>query len=93
MLTEALDHLVRGIVDHPDDVTVTERRARGRQQGQRRGRGPQAAPLTLEVTVHPDDMGRVIGKGGRTATSLRVVLGALAPKRRVRIDFLDVDER
>ncbi|MGI8887622.1 MAG: KH domain-containing protein, partial [Nocardioidaceae bacterium] len=61
MLTEALDHLVRGSVDHPDDVAVTTR--------QPRGRNARFAPRgdTLEVRVHPDDLGRVIGRAGRTA--------------------------
>ncbi len=81
MLEEALEHLVRGIVDNPDDVQVRTRSGR---------RGPGT---TLEVRVNPSDMGRVIGKAGRTATSLRTVLGALAGSRAVRIDFLDVHER
>ncbi len=79
MLEEALDHLVRGIVTHPDDVEVRERNLR-------RGR-------VLEVRVHPDDLGKVIGRGGRTAKALRTVVGALSKGRGVRIDFLDVDER
>jgi predicted RNA-binding protein YlqC (UPF0109 family) len=78
MLDEALEHLVRGIVDHPDDVVV--------RQNNRRGQ-------TLEVKVNPEDMGRVIGKNGRTATALRTVLNALNGKGAVRIDILDVDER
>jgi len=78
MLEEALDHLVRGIVEHPDDVSVRDRQLR-------RGR-------VLEVRVHPDDMGKVIGRSGRTAKALRTVLGALAPGRPVRVDFLDADE-
>jgi predicted RNA-binding protein YlqC (UPF0109 family) len=79
MLEEALEHLVRGIVEHPDDVQVSDRT-------NRRGR-------TLEVRVHPDDLGKVIGRGGRTAKALRTVIGALGPGRGIRIDFLDVDER
>ena len=79
MLEEALGHLVRGIVDHPEDVTVSEK-------AQRRG-------TTLNVSVNPEDMGRVIGRGGRTATALRNVLVALNGGRGVRIDFLDVVER
>ena len=77
MLEEALEHLVKGIVDHPEDVTVdllTSRRGK-----------------TLEVRVHPDDLGKVIGRGGRTATALRTVVGALAGKGGARIDFVDVD--
>jgi hypothetical protein len=79
MLAEALDHLVRGIVDNPEGVSVRERDGR-------RGH-------SLEVRVHPDDLGRVIGRSGRTATALRTVIGALAGDRRIRIDILDVDER
>jgi len=79
MLAEALEHLVRGIVDHPDDVTVRDKQLR---------RGP-----LLEVRVHPDDLGKVIGRSGRTATALRTVIGALAGRNGARIDFVDVDRR
>ncbi len=78
MLAEALEHLVKGIVEHPDEVTVRSRELR-------RGR-------VLEVRVHPDDLGKVIGRAGRTATALRTVVGALAGDG-VRIDFVDVRER
>lgn len=78
MLDDALDHLVQGIVEHPDEVRVRDRSLR-------RGR-------VLEVRVHPDDLGKVIGRGGRTARALRTVIGALNGGRGVRIDFLDVDE-
>lgn len=79
MLDEALSHLVRGIVDNPDDVSVRDKPTR---------RGP-----SLQVRVHPDDMGRVIGRAGRTASSLRTVITALNSGRAVRIDFLDENER
>lgn len=87
MLTDALDHLVRGIVDNPDDVTVRTREQRGRDP-RFAGRGE-----TLEVRVHPDDLGRVIGRAGRTATALRTVLQGLSGQRNIRIDFVDVDRR
>ncbi len=87
MLTEVLDHLVRGIVDNPDDVSVRTR--------QRRGRNPRFAggSDTLEVRVHPDDLGRVIGRSGRTATALRTVVQALSGQSGVRVDIVDVDKR
>lgn len=88
MLAEALDHLVRGIVDHPDDVAVSSRPTRGRN--------PRFAERgeTLEVRVHPDDLGRVIGRSGRTASALRTVLQALSDdKDNIRIDIVDVDRR
>ncbi len=75
MIEQALDHLVRGIVDNPDDVSV-------RLREQRRG------GRLYEVRVHPDDLGRVIGRGGRTASSVRTVIDALSG-RRVRVDFMD----
>lgn len=77
MLADALDHLVRGLVAHPDDVSV-------REKDLRRGR-------MLEVRVNPDDIGKVIGRSGRTATALRTVIGALAGRDQVRVDFVDVD--
>jgi hypothetical protein len=50
MIEEALDHLVKGIVEHPDEVQV-------RSRNLRRGN-------TIEVRVHPDDLGKVIGPSG-----------------------------
>lgn len=79
MLADALEHLVRGIVDHPDDVQV-------RSAALRRGE-------LLEVRVHPDDLGRVIGRGGRTARALRTVINALSREGSVRVDVIDVDRR
>jgi predicted RNA-binding protein YlqC (UPF0109 family) len=78
MLADALEHLVRGIVKHPDDVIVRDKQTR---------RG-----ALLEVRVHPDDLGKVIGRNGRTATSLRTVIGALG-RGGARVDFVDVDRR
>ena len=74
-LAEALEHLVKGIVDHPTEVRIDSRES---------SRGE-----TLEVRVHPSDLGRVIGRGGRTAQALRNVVGSLADGHRVRIDVVD----
>ncbi|MCT1601143.1 RNA-binding protein [Kocuria sp. p3-SID1433] len=79
MLADALEHLVRGIVDNPEDVDVTAKSGR---------RGE-----TLEVRVHPDDLGRVIGRHGRTAASLRTVISALSDSEGVRVDVVDTDRR
>jgi predicted RNA-binding protein YlqC (UPF0109 family) len=43
----------------------------------------------LEVRVNPEDLGRVIGRSGRTAKALRTVVNALADGRRVRVDLVD----
>ena len=77
MLETALEHLVKGIVDNPDDVTVD-------MVTNRRGR-------TLEIRVNPDDLGKVIGRNGRTAKALRTVVAALGG-RGVRVDVVDTDE-
>ena len=77
MIEDALEHIVKGIVDHPTDVSVEEKTTK-------RGR-------TLEVTVNGEDLGRVIGRNGRTATAIRTVVNALQGGRSTRIDFVDVD--
>jgi len=79
MLADALEHLVRGIVTNPDDVSVRDKELR-------RGR-------MLEVRVNPEDIGKVIGRQGRTAGALRTVIAALAGREQVRVDFVDVDRR
>ena len=77
MLDSALEHLVKGIVDHPDEVqVVTKNSPRGE---------------VLEVRVHPQDLGRVIGRAGRTAKALRTLITALADGKRVRVDVVDTD--
>lgn len=79
MLAEALEHLVQGIVTHPEDVRIRDKESRhGRM---------------LEVRVHPDDVGKVIGRQGRTASALRTVVQALAGREQVRVDFVDVDRK
>jgi hypothetical protein len=77
VLDSALDHLVRGIVDNPDEVRVDRKRGR---------RGE-----TLEIRVHPDDLGKVIGRSGRTANALRTVVAAVGGKG-IRVDVVDTDE-
>ncbi|GAA4265212.1 RNA-binding protein [Frondihabitans peucedani] len=77
MLAPALTHLVRGIVDHPDEVQVVAKTS---------PRGD-----VLEVRVHPEDLGRVIGRAGRTAKALRTLVSALADGKRVRVDVVDTD--
>ena len=77
MLDRALNHLVREIVDNPDEVSVSV----------------VDTPRweLIEVRVHPDDLGRVIGRQGRTAKALRTIINALAGGRKVRVDVVDTD--
>lgn len=58
--------MARGLVDHPDDVSVDILRA--------------GVDASFELHVHPDDIGHVIGKQGRTARSMRLALSAAAAK-------------
>ena len=65
-LRDLVGVMARGLVDHPDDVSVEILRA-----------GEDAS---FELHVHPDDLGHVIGKQGRTARSMRLTLSAAAAK-------------
>jgi hypothetical protein len=72
-----LEHIVKSIVDQPDDVTVDEVTDEGKHR--------------LDVRVGDGDLGRVIGRRGRTAASIRTVTRAAAAKDGVDLDieFLD----
>ena len=72
-----VEHMAKGLVDHPDAVSVEILEA---------GDGGE-----LELRVHADDMGHVIGKQGRTARSLRLALGAAAARidRRMGLEIAD----
>jgi hypothetical protein len=62
-----LSHVARGLVREPDRVRVHEHEEHGR--------------TVIELSVAPDDRGRVIGREGRTVSALRTLLGALAERR------------
>jgi hypothetical protein len=75
---DLLEYLARGLVEHPEAVSVTEV-----QEGD--------GTVVLELSVDQDDYGTVIGRGGRTAMALRTVIKAAAAKdqRRVFVDIVD----
>ncbi|BDR53533.1 UPF0109 protein [Bombiscardovia nodaiensis] len=75
MLAQVVEHLIKNIVDFPDDVSV---RSHENPRGE-----------LLRVRVNPEDIGRVIGRSGRTANAIRVVTQAVADHR-VRVDIMDV---
>ena len=75
--TAVLTHVVRSIVDDPEAVRVSA--VEGRQR------------LKLEVAVGPGDLGRVIGRRGRTAQSIRTVVRAAATRDDVEVDVDFVD--
>lgn len=76
-IRDLLEHLARGLVDEPDEVSVT----------------PVAEDdaLVLELSVGEDDYGNIIGRGGRTAHALRAVIKGAGAKRgqRVFVDIVD----
>jgi uncharacterized protein len=72
-----LEHVVRGLVDDPEAVRIDSE-----QRGRR---------TILEVHVAPGELGRVIGRRGRTAQSIRAVVRAAATRDGVEIDVDFVD--
>jgi uncharacterized protein len=75
---DLLEFLTRSLVEHPDQVQVTEAEEIDGE-------------VVLEVEVADDDLGRVIGRGGRVANALRSVMKAAATReeKRVVVDILD----
>ncbi len=69
-MKELVELIARALVDHPEDVQVTV------------VEGPQGA--VLELRVHVEDLGKVIGRQGRTAKAIRSLLGAGGMKLRKR---------
>lgn len=76
-MKELLEYLARELVDAPDAVEVTETE-------DERG-------TLLQLRVDPEDMGKVIGKGGRTARAIRAVVKAAAVREGVHasVEILD----
>ncbi len=77
-LRELLESLTKRIVEHPDEVSVEQFEE-------------EDGTVVLELAVGDDDYGRVIGRGGRTASALRTVIKAAAvrEKKRVLVDIVD----
>jgi uncharacterized protein len=76
-MKELIEAIAMGLVDKADDVQV--RVVEGKQV------------TVFELRVHPDDLGKVIGRKGRTAQSIRTLLGAMGMKERKRF-VLDILE-
>lgn len=69
-MKELVEEIAKALVDHPEEVQV--RSVEGEQV------------TVLELKVAPDDLGKVIGRQGRTAKSIRTLLGAAGMKLRKR---------
>ena len=76
-MRELLEYIVRVLVDHPNDVRITE------VDGER--------TVIFELRCHPDDVGKVIGKNGKTVGAIRVLLNTAAAKqgRRVMLEVVE----
>jgi len=72
-----VEYLIKALVNHPDKVSVN--------------RTIDEKGVLLELTVDPEDLGRVIGKHGITAQSIRTLLRALGTKNNARYNLKIVD--
>lgn len=77
-MKELLELIARALVDHPDQVEVTEI--------------VDEQTTVLELRVAPEDLGKVIGKQGRTARSIRVLLGSAGKKLRKKKIVFEIIE-
>lgn len=75
-MKELVEYIAKSLVDDPDAVEVTEI--------------PGTASVIIELKVSPDDMGRVIGRDGKVANAIRVLLRVAAAKagKRVTLEIL-----
>ena len=76
-MKELIEAIAKSLVDNPDQVQV------------RATEGEQI--IVFELRVHPSDLGKVIGRQGRTVESIRCILGAAGMKlrKRVKLEILD----
>ena len=76
-MKDLLLYIARNLVEKPDAVTVTE--VEGDQE------------LTLELRVDPDDMGKVIGRQGRIAKEIRILMRSAAQRagKRINVEIVD----
>ncbi len=68
-----LEYIVKGLVDNPDSVEIN--------------RTVDEMGVLLSLTVHPDDMGKIIGKAGNTAKSIRTLLRVVGMKTDARVNL------
>ncbi len=76
-MKELVNFIAKALVDHPDEVQTTQRE--------------EEDTITVELTVASDDLGKVIGKQGRTARAMRSLLSVAAAKdnKKSRLDILE----
>ena len=76
-LRDVVDVVAKALVDHPDSVRVTEHERRGM--------------TVLELNTAPGDLGKIIGRQGRTAAALRTLVAVTAERhgKRAQLDIRD----
>lgn len=68
-----VEYVVKAIVDHPEEVKTN--------------RSVDERGVLIELTVNPEDMGKIIGKEGRTAKSIRTLLRVLGSRNNARVNL------
>jgi len=76
-MKELVEYIARAIASNPDEVKVTEEE-------------DQEGNIIVHLVVHPDDKGKVIGRQGRVAQSMRTLLRVAAVKNGIRVS-LEID--
>lgn len=74
-MKELLEYIAKSMVDNPDEVEVTE--------------VEEENGTKLELRVAPSDMGKIIGRQGRTSKEIRAIVKAAAGSKRVVVDIID----
>ena len=79
-MKELTNLIVKNIVDHPDKVDITQEE--------------EAGFLNLKLSVSPEDMGKVIGKGGKVIKAIRTLLkiGAIKTKQKVFLSLVEANK-
>ncbi len=70
---EFLDYVIKGLVDHPESVNIK--------------RTVDEMGVLLSLDVHPDDMGKIIGRSGNTAKAIRILLRVVGMKNNARVNL------
>ena len=69
-MKELIEYVVKTLVDHPEDIRISA------IEGER--------TIVFELRCHPDDVGKVIGKSGKTVGAIRTLLGTVAARQNRR---------
>ena len=80
-IEELLENIVKGLIDSPEEIKITQNWG--------------TATCIMELEVAKADVGKVIGKGGRIAKALRVIISAAGTKLgvNVKLEILDLKEK